>query len=107
MRSSPANKFRLSSSGGGRGPSVARSEEKDMSDCLHCDINELVRKHLEGSDADLGDLVGRMAESIADLILVAPEIDQANLMASAIASLGQAYLEKTGAIDIGESEARH
>jgi hypothetical protein len=36
-----------------------------------------------------------------------PDIDQANLMASAIASLGQAYLEKTGAIEIGRSDARH
>jgi hypothetical protein len=86
---------------------ATQNSEENMSECLHCDINDLVQKHLERSDADLADLVGRMAESIADLILVAPEIDQANLMATAIASLGQAYLEKTGAIDSGESNARH
>jgi hypothetical protein len=78
-----------------------------MSDCLHCDINEIVREHLERSDADLGDLAGRMAESLADLILIAPEGDQAKLMADAIASLGHLYLEKSGAIEPGESSARH
>ena len=78
-----------------------------MSDCLHCDINDLVQTHLDRKDADLAELVGRMAESLADLILVAPQVEQADLLASAIANLGQAYMEKTGAIDTGESDARH
>ena len=64
-----------------------------MSDCLHCDINDLVEKQLEREDADL-----------ADLILLAPPADQSKLMADVLANLGQAYLEKTGAI---ESTPRH
>ena len=42
-----------------------------MSDCLHCDINDLVEKQLERDDADLGDLAARLTESLADLILLA------------------------------------
>ena len=43
-----------------------------MSDCLHCDINDLVEKRLEREGADLAELAGRVAESLADLILLAP-----------------------------------
>jgi hypothetical protein len=71
-----------------------------MSDCLHCDINDLVEKQLERDDADLGDLAARLTESLADLILLAPPAEQSKLMAD----VGQAYLEKTGAI---ESTPRH
>jgi hypothetical protein len=78
-----------------------------MSDCLHCDINELVAKHADRPDADMAELAARMAESLADLILTAPEADRAALLADAIAMLGQMYLEKSGAVDPGESTARH
>jgi hypothetical protein len=75
-----------------------------MSDCLHCDVNDLVEKQLEREDADLADLASRLAESLADLILLAPPGEQAKLMADVIANLGSAYLEKTGAI---EATPRH
>jgi predicted house-cleaning NTP pyrophosphatase (Maf/HAM1 superfamily) len=78
-----------------------------MSDCLHCDINELVAKHADRPDSDVSELVARIAESLADLILMAPETDRAVLLADAIAMLGQMYLEKSGAVDAGESTARH
>jgi hypothetical protein len=78
-----------------------------MSDCLHCDINELVQKQIDAGDADLGDLAARVAESLADLILLAPEADQSKLMADALASLGQAFLEKSGVVDPEGSSARH
>ena len=39
-----------------------------MSDCLHCDVNDLVEKQLEREDADLADLAARLTESLADLI---------------------------------------
>ena len=77
-----------------------------MSDCLHCDINELVQKHLEPADADLGELLARMAESLVDTILLAPENERANLMAEVVAALGHLYLEKSGAIE-AEPGARH
>ncbi len=70
-----------------------------MSDCLHCDINEIVRKHIEGNEQfDLVDLVARMAESLAELILLAPEEEQAGVLAEAITHLGHSFLEKSGAI---------
>jgi hypothetical protein len=78
-----------------------------MTDCLHCDINELVQKHLERDGADLAELAARMAESLADLILLAPEAEQSKLMADALANLGHAFLEKTGAIEPDDSGARH
>jgi hypothetical protein len=78
-----------------------------MSDCLHCDINDLVQKHLEGNNPDLADLAARIVESLADLILLAPEADQAKLMADALANLGHAFLEKSGVAEPGESSARH
>jgi hypothetical protein len=78
-----------------------------MSDCLHCDINELVEKRLEREGADLVDLAARMAESLADLILLAPPEDQSKLMADVLTNLGQAFLEKSGAIEGDESSRRH
>ena len=48
-----------------------------MSDCLHCDINELVRKHIESSEnTDVSRIAGMIVESLAELILsVEPEAD--------------------------------
>jgi hypothetical protein len=38
-----------------------------VSDCLHCDINELVRARFEQSEMiDLPELAGKMAESLVD-----------------------------------------
>lgn len=78
-----------------------------MSDCLHCEINELVTKYIERADGDASELAARMAESLVDLILMAPDSDRATLLADAIAVLGQLYLEKSGAVESGESTARH
>jgi hypothetical protein len=78
-----------------------------MSDCLHCDINELVGKRLESEGADLAELAGRVAESLVDLILLAPADEQAKLMADVLSNFGQMYLEKCGAIEAGETSQRH
>ena len=78
-----------------------------MSDCLHCDINELVAKYAERPDSDATELGASMAESLVDLILMAPESDRAALLADVIAVLGQLYLEKSGVVEAGESTARH
>jgi len=77
-----------------------------MSDCLHCDINALVQKHMEREGADLAELAARMTESLADLILLAPENEQSKLMADALANLGQAFLEKSG-MEPEDNGARH
>ncbi len=77
-----------------------------MSDCLHCDINELVRQHVEGGTNDLVEIASMMAESLADLVLLAPESDRTNLLAHAVSALGQMVLEKSGAFE-GTSSATH
>jgi hypothetical protein len=78
-----------------------------MSDCLHCDINQLVQERMDRGDVDLADLTAMIAEALADWILMAPEIDQAKLLADTMAQLGQMYLEKSGAIDGEGSRATH
>jgi hypothetical protein len=86
---------------------ITAERNPHMSDCLHCDVNELVEKRLESDDADLVDLASRLTESLADLILLAPPGDQSKLMADVLMSLGQLYLEKSGAIDPDQSNQRH
>ena len=78
-----------------------------MSDCLHCDINDLVDKQLAREGADLAEVAGRVTESLVDLILLAPPDDQSKLMADVLSNLGQTFLEKTGAIDTNEPGRRH
>ena len=77
-----------------------------MSDCLHCDINDLVREHVEGGTNDLVEIASMIAESLADLVLLAPEEDRANLLAHTVSTLGQMVLEKSGAFE-GGSNATH
>ena len=77
-----------------------------MSDCLHCEINQLVQERFERGETDLVEMASLMVESLADLILLAPESDRSNLMAHALSALGQVLLENGGAID-GESNATH
>ena len=77
-----------------------------MSDCLHCDINELVHQRIEAGQSDLGEIASMMVESLADLILLAPENEQANLIAYALSGLGQMLLEKSGELE-GGSNATH
>src|SRR5947209_8332620 len=64
----------------------------EIADCLHCEVNELVRQRVEGEGADVGDLTAMLVQSLVELILLAPEADQATLMADALASFGQIYL---------------
>ena len=77
-----------------------------MSDCLHCDINELVQQRFESGDTDVVEMASMIVESLADLILLAPKEDQPNLMAHAISAFGQMFLEKGGALE-GGSSATH
>jgi len=78
-----------------------------MSDCMHCEINELVQKRLEGDGADIAELAQMIVESLADLILLAPPADQSKLMADALAQFGHTFLERGGAIEPDPSSARH
>ena len=77
-----------------------------MSDCLHCEINQLVQDRFERGNTDLAKMASMISESLADLILLAPESDRSNLMAHALSAFGQIVLEKSGALD-GGSNATH
>jgi hypothetical protein len=75
-------------------PNRLRFDGAIMSDCLHCDINALVRERIEGKDqVDLADMVARVAESLAELIMMAPKDDWALLTAEAIRHLGNTIIE--------------
>ncbi len=77
-----------------------------MSECLHCEINQLVQERIDGGDADLGNLASMIVESLADLIMLAPENERASLIAYAVSDLGQTLLEKSGVV-AGGSDATH
>jgi hypothetical protein len=70
-----------------------------MSDCLHCDIHELLEGPLEREGADLAVIVAKVTEVLADLILMAPPDEQSMLMADILANLGSFLLEKKESTD--------
>jgi hypothetical protein len=75
--------------------------------CLHCEINELVREHIEGrKTVNMAELTAKMAESLVELIFLAPEEEHGKLLAEAIAHVGHAFLEKSGAIE-GSADTTH
>jgi hypothetical protein len=72
---------------------------EDQTECLHCEINEVVEKHIERNDpVNLPDLVARMGESLVELIMLGPEERWGDLLAEAITHIGQVYLERSGAV---------
>jgi hypothetical protein len=79
-----------------------------MSDCLHCDINDLVRQRMEQDSAlNVGEAATKVAESLVDVILLAPDDEHARVLADVIGFIGQVYLEKVAAIPPDGSAARH
>ena len=76
--------------------------------CLHCEINEVVREHIDRTkeEVNLSELVAKATESLVDLILLAPEEGWGNLLAEANRQLGEAFLDKSGAAGEG-SETAH
>jgi len=66
-----------------------------MSDCLHCEIHDMLESHLQSEQADLAEIAARVAEVLADLILMAPPGEQTMLMADVLANLGGMVLEKS------------
>lgn len=81
-------------------------DERASETCLHCEINDLVQEHVEGQErVDLVAVAANIAESLVDLILLAPEEEHATLLAATIAHLGHVFLEKSGAI--GDSDTAH
>jgi hypothetical protein len=80
-------------------------DESSSESCLHCEINEVVREHIEGKEiVNLPELVAKMSESLIELILLGPEDQWGNLLAEAMRQLGDVFLEKSGAV---ESDTTH
>ena len=65
-----------------------------MSDCIHCDIHELLETRLQNQEVNLAKIVAKVTEVLADLILMAPPDEQSTLMADMLANLGGFLLEK-------------
>jgi hypothetical protein len=86
---------------------VVPEDQSASESCLHCEINDLVQEHVEGLEepVDIVALAVKIAESLIDLILLAPEEEQAKLLATTISHLGHVFLEKSGAIEGGSNVA--
>jgi hypothetical protein len=65
-----------------------------MSECIHCEIHDLLESHLEAEDANLAEIASKVTEVLADLILMVPPADRGTLIADILANLGQFVLEK-------------
>jgi hypothetical protein len=78
-----------------------------MSECIHCEIHDLLESHLETEEANLAEIASKVTEVLADLILMAPPADRGMLIADVLANLGQFVLEKNEeAMDQGQSGPR-
>ena len=87
--------------------SVGQAEESKMSDCIHCEIHDLLESHLQNREVNLGDVAFKVTEVLADLILMAPPEDQGMLIADVLRNLGQFVLDKNGDVeDEGQSGRR-
>jgi hypothetical protein len=74
-----------------------------MSECLHCEINELLESRLQGQEVNLAEVAAKVTEVLADLILMAPPDEQSTLMADILANLGSFVLEKKEDADATKS----
>ena len=75
-------------------PIVRARMEALVSDCIHCDIHDLLEPELAREGADLGQIASKVTEVLADLVLSAGPDDRAALLADIIANLGHYVLEK-------------
>jgi hypothetical protein len=77
-----------------------------MSDCLHCNIHDLLEGHLQSEEANLADIAAKVTEVLADLILLAPPDERGTFIADILANLGEFILQKNEG-GTGESNPRH
>jgi hypothetical protein len=78
-----------------------------MSDCIHCDIHDLLESRLQGEEVNLVEIAAKVTEVLADLILLAPPDERTTLMADVIANLGQFVLEKGDDATLRTDPRRH
>ena len=70
-----------------------------MSECLHCDIHELLESHLQNQETNLAETAAKVTEVLADLILMVPPDEQSMLMADILVNLGNFLVEKKESAD--------
>jgi len=79
----------------------------EMSDCIHCQIHDLLESHLQNPEVNVADIAFKVTEVLADLILMVPTEDQGTMIADILRNLGQLVLDKNGeAEDEGQSGRR-
>jgi hypothetical protein len=62
---------------------IVPPDESSSESCLHCEINDLVQEYIEEQErVDIVELVAKVAESLVELVLLAPEEAQAKLLRS-------------------------
>ena len=78
-----------------------------MSDCIHCDIHDLLVPELASEEADLGQITAKVTEVLADLVLSAAPEDRTALLADVVANLGHLVIEKGEQLEVtGELQPR-
>jgi hypothetical protein len=76
---------------------VVPQDERSSETCLHCEINDLVEEYIEGQETvDIAEVAARMAESLIDLVLRAPEQQQAQLLAATISTSDKRSWKRPG-----------
>jgi hypothetical protein len=86
---------------------VGGLEGVEMSDCIHCQIHDLLESHLQNPEVNVADIAFNVTEVLADLILMAPPDDQGTMIADVLRNLGHFILEKKEeAEDEGQSAGR-
>ena len=78
-----------------------------MSDCVHCDIHELLESRLQSDEANLAEIAAKVTEVLADLVLLAPPDERGNLMADILANLGRFVLQKGEDTTLQSDPRRH
>jgi hypothetical protein len=86
---------------------LAAGTELLVSDCIHCDIHDLLDAELGREGADLAQIAAKVTEVLADLVLTAEPEDRTALLADIVANLGHFVLEKGEAPEaVGEAKPR-
>lgn len=78
-----------------------------MSDCIHCDIHDLLEQRWQGEEINLADVAAKVTEVLADLILMAPPEERVTLLADVMANLGGFVLEKREGTEQPSGPRRH
>src|SRR5262245_5831696 len=86
---------------------TAGSYEVTMSDCIHCDILDLLDPVVQSGELTLQDTAAKVTEVLADLILLAPPEQRGTLLADVLANLGEFVLQKGSEEPPPEGARRH